>query len=52
MKEKEVTVLVKLTFSINVPEAVNTPDKIMAEHLVSKLSLEAQWAKLKSREIL
>jgi len=50
--QKEIEVTVKLVFDINVPDTIRTPDKILAAHLVDKLSVDATWASLKSREIV
>ncbi|MBZ0157725.1 MAG: hypothetical protein K8I29_16135 [Alphaproteobacteria bacterium] len=52
IKEKNIEVTVRLVFSIEAPEAMGTPDKILAEHLVNKLLLDAKWAQIRSREIV
>ena len=50
--QKEIEVTVKLVFDIDVPDNIRTPDRILAAHLVDKLTVDAQWAILKSREIV
>lgn len=52
IKEKNIEVTVRLVFSIEAPEAMGTSDKILAEHLVNKLLLDAKWAQIRSREIV
>ena len=49
---KEITVTVKLVFDVNIPDTVKTPERVLAEHLVNKLSVDVKWAAIKNRSII
>ena len=49
---KEVTVTVKLVFDVNIPDTVKTPERVLAEHLANKLSVDVKWAVIKNRTII
>ncbi len=49
---KEVTATVKLVFKVDIPDAVKTPAKVLAEHLVNKLCVDVKWAVIKSRAVV
>ncbi|MBF0558453.1 MAG: hypothetical protein HQL08_06695 [Nitrospirae bacterium] len=49
---REIAVTVKLVFDINIPESVKTPDNVLAEYLVNKLSVDVSWATIKDRQEL
>jgi hypothetical protein len=49
---KEVAVTVKLVFNVNIPDTVKTPQRVLAEHLVNKLSVDVKWAAIKNRSII
>ena len=51
-KEKEIAVTVKLVFNVTVPESIKTPDSMLAEYLVGKLSVDVKWASIRNRELL
>ncbi len=51
-KEKEIAVTVKLVFGVNIPGTVNTPENVLAEYLVNKLSVDVKWAVIKERALL
>ncbi len=50
--EKEIEVTVKLVFSVDIPDTVKTPENILAEHLVNKLSLDVKWAAIKQKTVI
>ena len=49
---KEITVTVKLVFNVNIPDTVKTAERVLAEHLVNKLSVDVKWAAIKNRSII
>ena len=49
---KEITVTVKLVFNVNIPDTVKTPERVLAEHLVNKLSVDVKWAVIKKRSVI
>ncbi len=49
---KEITVTVKLVFDVNIPDTVKTSERVLAEHLVNKLSVDVKWAVIKSRSVI
>ncbi|MGO9015477.1 MAG: hypothetical protein ACLQF0_10895 [Dissulfurispiraceae bacterium] len=51
-RENEITVTVKLVFSVNIPETIKTSRNVLADYLVNKLSADVNWATIKNRTII
>ena len=51
-REKEIEVTVKLVFSVNIPDTVKTSERVLAEHLANKLSVDVKWATIKKSTII
>lgn len=50
--EREIGVKVRLVFKVDIPDTVKTPENVLAEHLLNKLSLDVKWAEIKKRELV
>ena len=51
-RENEITVTVKLVFSVNIPETIKTSRNVLAESLVNKLSVDVKWAAIKNSTVI
>ncbi len=51
-RENEITVTVKLVFSVNIPETIKTSRSVLADSLMNKLSVDVKWATIKNRTIV
>jgi len=49
--DKEISVTVKMVFSVNIPDTIKTPDEALAKYLVDKLSVDVKWATIKNKEM-